>query len=840
MVRRKFSEIDQSYNDIKQQSCGRQACTVMIFVAYEPDAMASTRMLTQLLRNDNIAYSIRPIINLEDMQHTYRSYLTQDIKTIILVNCGAIYNIPKLFDLDRGGDVRCFILDNHRPIHLSNIYSNFNVVVFDGDDELAIEEDDNIPSDDSDISLGDEMSIKDSSDDEDEDNEDDSNLDEDEDELDVTKVDAGYDEDASHVEDDQEDHDEELFPSEDIEKESSTDSRDQDEDQDADEDIEENDSRSDDSQLTDPENQVQNDTTIIENYGQENIEEENENNVTRNVNDEESINNPRVDRQHSFDDSHDIDPSKSPVIPDHSRDSLGFDEGGHAGHDDSRDPLKEEEEEEEVKVLGRKRKNLAEIFDPKIVRRRKLHAYYRRNATYAAPTSFMLMQLVLNKLGRGNHIPLDLIWQSIIGVADQYNRGNVTNESYDEYCGYLKDQLANHLLSSADRVRYTVGEGDQEVVVPGAYYGHIEEGPDYRFFMYRHWSLFESMSHSPYIASKLSVWHSQGTIRLQEMLAKMGVPLQQCKQSYQFMSPALRDHFRIQINDKGIKEEYALKNPDVTYKSFFRYNSFKNPIAACDIAYAASSLLEMYGIESFREYNNKINNLNNNTNNSNSNDNNNNNSHNHEKRIIDKISSVDAFNEAYDCMGMKVEELVKKGIKSAIDLQKIIVKKAAVMLDGHDSLLRLNRLYYAYIKMTTTTSISINDSDEGMEMEHVLGRPFVIKRLGHFIMDIKRNIHRRNGGWSGSALLPLIILAERKNSYLVVGISPLSNSTVGSLEGITEEHKQFFKLAAEDIKATIRSNSFDTDVIEIDKNDAQDFLGTLDYVLKKATPQFNR
>ena len=74
--------------------------------------------------------------------------------------------------------MRCFILDNHRPIHLSNIYSNFNVVVFDGDDELAIEEDDNIPSDDSDISLGDEMSIKDSSDDEDEDNEDDSNLDE--------------------------------------------------------------------------------------------------------------------------------------------------------------------------------------------------------------------------------------------------------------------------------------------------------------------------------------------------------------------------------------------------------------------------------------------------------------------------------------------------------------------------------------------------------------------------------------------------------------------------------------------------------------------------------------
>lgn len=41
-----------------------------------------------------------------------------------------LYNIPKLFGLEYGGDVRVFILDNHRPIHLANIYSRHNIVVF--------------------------------------------------------------------------------------------------------------------------------------------------------------------------------------------------------------------------------------------------------------------------------------------------------------------------------------------------------------------------------------------------------------------------------------------------------------------------------------------------------------------------------------------------------------------------------------------------------------------------------------------------------------------------------------------------------------------------------------
>lgn len=68
-----------------------------------------------------------------------------------------LYNIPKIFDLERGGDLRCFILDNHRPLHLANIYSRHSVVVFDDRLSQADEQEgyqDDVPCDGSDLSGG--------------------------------------------------------------------------------------------------------------------------------------------------------------------------------------------------------------------------------------------------------------------------------------------------------------------------------------------------------------------------------------------------------------------------------------------------------------------------------------------------------------------------------------------------------------------------------------------------------------------------------------------------------------------------------------------------------------
>jgi hypothetical protein len=90
MVRKAYSDIEETYHQIKRTACGRQACSVMIMVANEVDAMAASRMLTQLLRADNIAYTIRPVSNINHVKQCYASCMTSDIKTIFMMNCGAV------------------------------------------------------------------------------------------------------------------------------------------------------------------------------------------------------------------------------------------------------------------------------------------------------------------------------------------------------------------------------------------------------------------------------------------------------------------------------------------------------------------------------------------------------------------------------------------------------------------------------------------------------------------------------------------------------------------------------------------------------------------------------
>lgn len=61
---------------------------------------------------------------------------------------------------------------------------------------------------------------------------------------------------------------------------------------------------------------------------------------------------------------------------------------------------------------------------------------------------------------------------------------------------------------------------DGETARPGD--SRIQTEDEYRFMLFRHWSLYDSMYHSGYVASKLSVWRDYGRRRLNNMFAKMG------------------------------------------------------------------------------------------------------------------------------------------------------------------------------------------------------------------------------------------------------------------------------------------------------------------------------
>lgn len=54
------------------------------------DAIASARILTKLFRSDNITYKIRPVANFSHIQETVAEFTEMDIKSVFMINCGAV------------------------------------------------------------------------------------------------------------------------------------------------------------------------------------------------------------------------------------------------------------------------------------------------------------------------------------------------------------------------------------------------------------------------------------------------------------------------------------------------------------------------------------------------------------------------------------------------------------------------------------------------------------------------------------------------------------------------------------------------------------------------------
>ena len=62
--RERFEEV---YNTIKQSACAGGACTVLILVAPDCDAVCGCHILTRLLRDDNVPFKVAPVAGYGDV-----------------------------------------------------------------------------------------------------------------------------------------------------------------------------------------------------------------------------------------------------------------------------------------------------------------------------------------------------------------------------------------------------------------------------------------------------------------------------------------------------------------------------------------------------------------------------------------------------------------------------------------------------------------------------------------------------------------------------------------------------------------------------------------------------
>ncbi|KAK7734969.1 DNA replication initiation factor cdc45 [Cytospora paraplurivora] len=194
-----------------------------------------------------------------------------------------------------------------------------------------------------------------------------------------------------------------------------------------------------------------------------------------------------------------------------------------------------------------------------------LRDYYRNGTAYSEPISSMVYSLA-SELGREDN---DILWLTIVGVTSMelYGRSlagvsvparSSGSRTASGWLGIRGAQIRQLLRDEVRRLNPPELESINGRVTPEAV-GiipttarspedmSIRLSPEPRFLLIRHWSLYDSMLHSPYLFSRLKTYSETGLKRLHKLLAKMGVSLVQCKQSYAHMDIMLKRELRSKL-----------------------------------------------------------------------------------------------------------------------------------------------------------------------------------------------------------------------------------------------------------------------------------------------------
>mmetsp|Transcript_32116 Transcript_32116/g.102290 ORF Transcript_32116/g.102290 Transcript_32116/m.102290 type:complete len:597 (+) Transcript_32116:270-2060(+) len=341
----------------------------------------------------------------------------------------------------------------------------------------------------------------------------------------------------------------------------------------------------------------------------------------------------------------------------------------------------------------------------RLARKEKARArfeYYNRGA-YFGKAAGCLMYDIGHQLSKDGG---EALWLAIVSLTDQYVHQRVTQERYTAGVFEL-EQRVNALNSSTGEGESTVQlEGGAEVKLDE--HMRIKAEEEFRFMLLRHWSLYEAMLHSPYIAAVLRTWKDAGRKNLELLLAKIGLPLAQCRQKFTHMKPHLKEQMTQKMCD--IAPQFGLA--DIKFWTFRRLHGYKHHISASDVVYGVTALLE-------------------------------------DPENDDVHAS---FWRALSALSYGGWSHLMHGVDLSMRLQRIIIEQGGLSL-AKKSVISGNRFR------------SLNMGESGFSDSHnLLSHPLALCKLGAFIMDANRHL--------GNSSKPTVIVAPSKDAMaLVVGVT---------------------------------------------------------------------
>ncbi|KAF8580907.1 CDC45-like protein [Ramaria rubella] len=415
----------------------------------------------------------------------------------------------------------------------------------------------------------------------------------------------------------------------------------------------------------------------------------------------------------------------------------------------------------------------------------------------------------------------DSLWLAILGLTFQYTSSRISRDKYDQYHQVFDDEVARlnpPLLPPSTNGNVTLINPDDSTV---------RTTEELRFTLFRHWTLYDAMYHSSYVANKLGIWRERGRKKLTGLLAKMGFSIPQTQQPYSHMDMDLKRQLRAKL--EAIAPEYGLV--ELTYPSFTRSFGFRTqPLSAADMVESLGALLEVSGgvkmeveIEGARNGGEwfgggkfwdakwreedrenippagaKIPVSNNGPGNVAGHD---------IKKPLEWW--VRNFWTAYDALDDITR--IREALSLGMSLHRAIIRQGSSIIDKQD-IKTMNR--HRVVVLTQGPDLAL------------FTHPAVLSRLALWLVEALRDkVGATTMGRGKKKCLPFVVacLDEKAGTYIVVGVT-------AALE-FGDVRKNQFGLAFLDAKtrcnARTRHGSFDTSVLEINQADLSIFLETL-------------
>ncbi|KAI0319793.1 CDC45-like protein [Amylostereum chailletii] len=439
------------------------------------------------------------------------------------------------------------------------------------------------------------------------------------------------------------------------------------------------------------------------------------------------------------------------------------------------------------------------------------------SGTWHAQSTAGTVYILATTLERADN---EFLWLAILGLTFQYTAGRIARPKYNEFHEAYRDEVFRLNPSPPANDAHglaALGPDDNSLRVTD----------ELRFAMFRHWTLYDAMYHSSYVASKLGIWKEQGRKRLIGLLAKMGFSTMQTQQSYAHMDMDLKRDLRSKL--EAIAPEYGMV--DLSYPSFVRcYGYHMQPLSAVDAVEALTALLDAatgvhmeveiegarHGGEWFgggrvwkapgkwnveerpRKADDGERQAGEDVQNDEGEDED---SKDREPWLVKNFWN--AFDALSDTSRLRDALSLAKAVHSAIIRtgSSIIDKNDIRMLRGH----------------------SVVQLRQGPDLV-LFTHPGVLTRLGLWLADALRDrvagtsVGRRTKRKS----IPLVLacLDERAHTYIVVGIT----AALGFDDVMNNEFGLTFLDAKEDSGARTRHGSFDTSILEVNEADFEKFL----------------